>query len=493
MKQATLHRSCPSRSGKVLALVVLLFPAIFGVAGMVFDSGLMSADRRSGQHAADAAATAAAMDLYLGKGASIARDTAEQYVQDVNGLADITVTTNIPPQSGPYAGNSNFVEVLGQYNYRTRLIHLLGGTNQYVGQVRAVAGHEPATDGAAIVVLDPSPEAIDVAPIPGIIPIRPAILGGLEILGLGNVSVNGAVLVNTGWGGVDQDGEPAGESEGPPYGVSCSVVLPLTRLSAQDIRVAGGVDNPEYYGHYDPEELSPLQANRLPVPDPLISLPVPTTSVDPANVSDEEHGGVQVMALPLIVAPTTLSPGVYDWIEVISGSVVFEPGVYVIRSVNPVSGIALNLKGGIVSAEGVVFYITNSADYDVTSGAPDNGDGDDAPEPPTSTTLTPSVVINGLLPGTSFSPLSDPSSPYHGMLIYQRRQDRRPVVIGNLNLLGASVSGTIYAKWGHVLLTAQGTHDLRIAAGTARIVAVTDVTFDPSDLLPPARDVFLVE
>ncbi len=65
-----------------------------------------------------------------------------------------------------------------------------------------------------------------------------------------------------------------------------------------------------------------------------------------------------------------MTPGVYDWIQVVSGKVVFNPGVYIIRSVNPVTQIGLSVLAGQVSANGVMFYITNTTTYSATSGAP---------------------------------------------------------------------------------------------------------------------------
>ena len=62
------------------------------------------------------------------------------------------------------------------------------------------------------------------------------------------------------------------------------------RLDARDIRVAGGVDNPTNYGSYAAGGGSPLQANRLPVPDPFRMLAVPSLSADPANVVQLHFG-----------------------------------------------------------------------------------------------------------------------------------------------------------------------------------------------------------
>ena len=129
-----------------------------------------------------------------------------------------------------------------------------------------------------------------------------------------------------------------------------------------------------------------------------------------------------------------LNPGVYDWIEIVTGRVVFNPGVYVIRGVNPLTRIGLNILAGRVTANGVMFYMTNSTGYSAGAGSPDSADGETVPAVPGLGSLLPSAVINIGLLGSQFTPLDDPSSPFDGMSIYQRRQDRRPIVILNDDL-----------------------------------------------------------
>ena len=481
------------RSGKVFVFIAVSLPAILGIVGLVFDTGLIMSDRENLQHGADAAATAAAMDLLENKSNATAVATAASYLQTLNGFADAQVTTNIPPSSGPYAGRTGFVEVIATRQHSTAIMQIVGAALQSPVTARAVAGFQPSTAGAAVVVLDPSPPPLQVNSMLPTLPSYPALIGGLEIPGAGAVQVNGAVLVNSTWGGVDQNGNPAGSGSGPPWGIACTSALPLTQLKALDIRVVGGVDDQNNYGDYVQGKASPLRANALPVPDPFEQLPVPSVATDSVNVSTTTYGGVQVVQLPLIVAPTVLKPGVYDWIEIVSGSVVFNPGIYIVRSVNPISGVGLNIAGGIVTANGVLFYITTSASFDATTGAPDSGDGDIQPVAPGKSAIIPSVVINAALPGTSFSPLNS-GSPFSGMIIYQHRQDYRPIVVSYQALLGnAAFQGVVYAKWGHFLFAGDGTLNMSIVAGTTRLVPALGLTIQPVSLLPPANDVYLVE
>jgi len=485
-------RATHGRAGKILVLFAVLLPALFGMAALILDGSLMMAEYREVQHVADAAATAAARVLQAGDGFSAAQQRAREIIEDGNGLGDATITVNIPPEDGVYAGNANYVEIEIEQPVKAHFSKFAGGGANQKVRTRAVAGFEASTAGAAMVVLDPDPPSFALPPIPGLPPL-PALLGGLEILGAGQLAVDGAVIVNTEWGGFDEDNNRTGSAAPPPFGVSCTPLLPLTKLRARDIRVVGGVDDPRNYGNFAAGSSSPLRAGSLPVPDPLRNLPVPTTAADPTNVNSTNRGGVRIIGLPL-GPPQVLNPGVYDWIEIVSGRVVMNPGIYIIRSVNPITQISLNVLAGQVTADGVMFYLTNSAGYSPGSGAPDDGDGETAPPAPGLGTLLPSAVINVGLLGSRFSPLDDPGSPFDGMTIYQRRQDRRMVVIINDDLLGSgSFAGRVYAKWGHVLVAGRGTFDATFVAGTLRVLAILNAQIYPSRLLPPAEDVFLVE
>jgi hypothetical protein len=482
-----------ARQGKVLVMLAILLPSMCGIAGLVFDGGLMMDERRILQHAVDAAATASATDIRLGKSIASATATATEFVKDANGLTDAAVTVHVPPVNGPFAGRSGYVEVESVRTFEYRFIKILNGVSDHTIYARAVAGVDDVTVGAAVVVLDPDPAPLSVQGIAPL-PVLPTITGGFEIEGVGDFLVDGAVHVNTRWGGVDENGDPAGDGPGPPYGVACTPILPLTGLRARDIRVAGGVDNPDNYSHFVSGEESPLQANRLPVADPYESLPVPTVSSDPNNVSSVTQGGVTVTGLPLVGPPVTLQPGVYEYIRVVSGVANLSPGVYVIRGKDPVTQMSLSLIAGTVNAQGVLFYITDSATFDGVSGAPDASDGETGPAGGEATSLIPSVLIQAGLLGSGITGLADSDSPFDGIVIYQRRHDRRPIVIAHQNLIGSgSFSGAVYAKWGHVVFVGNGEYDARFVCGTMRVLTLFDSTLAPSQRFPPARDVLLVE
>jgi len=477
-----------------MTLVAAVLPALLGILVLTVDCGMLQQSSRAIQQVCDAAATAAARELSTGAGSSTAIATAIDYVKSKNGLSDAQVVVNIPPESGPFAGQSHYVEVCLERSVPSYLAGAIGAGGPTAISARGVAGAEPSTSGAAIVVLDPTPAPITI-PVLSLLSLSvpPLNVAGLEILGLGCVNVDGAVLVNTEWGGVNQNNDPVGANS-LPYGVCCTPILPLTRLKCRDLRVVGGVDNRNCYQAFSSGGSSPLKAGRLPVPDPFRSLPVPTSSADSVNVSSTNHGGVSVTGLPLLGPTRHLYPGVYDWIQVLSGKAVFHPGIYVIRGKNPLTQISLSMAAGQITANGVMFYITNSAGFSVMNGSPDNADGEAEPANPGLTTQIPSVVINTTLLGSQITGLNAAGSPFNGMLIYQRRQDRRPIVIAADAILGTGqFSGTLYAKWGQILFQGQGTYDVKLVGGTVRFLDVLGLTIKPTVLLDPARDVFLVE
>ncbi|MDP1797097.1 MAG: pilus assembly protein TadG-related protein [Planctomycetaceae bacterium] len=492
MRKSDCHSS---RRGKVTVLLVLLLPAVFGTLALVVDGSRLMSDSGQIQHIADAAAVAAAASLSRGDSVAIATQRAITTVQVDNGLSSASVTVHIPPQTGVYAGQDKFAEVTVNRIIPMSFLRAVNGESQQSVSATAVAGLNDATAGAAIVVLDPDPPAIDLPPVLGLtLPTMPSHhLGGLEVLGVGAVKVDGAVLVNTDWGGVDEDGSPAGWSLVERNAVTCTPLVSLSKLRSRDLRVVGGVDNPNNYTHFISGEPSPLRANAKPVPDPLISVPVPTVAADPTNVSSTLRGGVTVVGIPLIGLPTVLSPGVYEYIQIVSGRVTLNPGVYIIRGSHPVTKIPLQIIGGEVTGNGVMFYITNSAAYSPTSGLPDSGDGSTTPAATGLGTVLPSAVINIGLLGSNLTAIGG-SSPYAGLLIFQRRADRRILVIARDALLSDSVfNGTVYAKWGDTVFAGMGTVQARFVVGSLRFANLLDCTIAPTSLLPPAQDVFLVQ
>lgn len=485
-----------ARNGKVLVMFAVSLPMLLGVAGLVIDGGLlMLADRRA-QQAADAAATMAAHVVMEGGSVATATSVAEDFVHANSGLGTATVTVEIPPVTGPRAGDGAYAEVVVEVETPTYLTHLFSGSTSSTVSTRAVAGAKPATSPVGAMVLDPSPESITIDAIPGIVVTAPPLsIGGLEVAGLGRVNIDGAVVVNNEWGGVDRWLDPCGLPDSLRRAVVTLPGAPLEALRTRDLFVVGGVDHPSKYKSIDPGKPCPLRAGVAPTADPLIDLPVPTTSSDPMNVDPTQRGSVLVVAggLPLL-SDVVLNPGVYESISILAGNVTFRPGVYVVRSRNPLTGISVNVVAGRVIAEGVMFYITDDAAYSGVTGGAGAGDGETEPPPAGVSKLVPSVIIDTGLLGSRFTGLDSPGSPFDGMLLFQRRQDRRPIVMASVELIAnPELSGRVYAKWGSVLLAGRGEVGLSIAAGTVRFVNALELELNPTDPFDPPREVYLVE
>ena len=110
------------RRGNVAVFVAVCMVVLLATLAVAVDGGTLLTQRRQGQAVADAAALAAAADLYdyywsnsgkdpsdTAKASAIAYAAANGYAND--GVRS-TVTVNIPPKSGDYEGLDGYVEVL---------------------------------------------------------------------------------------------------------------------------------------------------------------------------------------------------------------------------------------------------------------------------------------------------------------------------------------------------------------------------------------------
>ena len=121
----TSQRRRPRSAIMAILVAVGLF-ALLAIVALVLDGGVLLAERRHARAVADAAAFAAACDLYAnystnngldpsGTAAKSAKDTAAANGYSNDGTTS-TVTVNIPPASGDYKGQARYAEVLVQYN-----------------------------------------------------------------------------------------------------------------------------------------------------------------------------------------------------------------------------------------------------------------------------------------------------------------------------------------------------------------------------------------
>jgi hypothetical protein len=169
--RASVYQSSPARprrAGTVTVVVALSLTALMGVVAIAVDGGNLQSEKRHAQATADACAMAAASVLYqnypqysgtgpVGTATQSALDiaTANGYTND--GTTSV-VTVNIPPASGPYAGQAGYADVLVTY-YQPRSFSGIFGSGPLPVRARAVARGAWVAPNAGVIVLDYSGKA----------------------------------------------------------------------------------------------------------------------------------------------------------------------------------------------------------------------------------------------------------------------------------------------------------------------------------------------
>jgi len=441
-----------------LVLTALILTALIAMVGLVLDAGLLMTAHRQCQNAADAAATAAALEMLHGSSNSAAAATATTFVQQYNGLPTATVTVNIPPSSGPHSGNLRYVEVIVEYPVRTHLIQILGGPNSRNVSARAVGGRESTEIAAGVMALNPN--------------ARP----GISLNGNGSLAVNGAVIVNSNGGGLDEFGQPIGNGNSG----NAITATGNGKLSALDIESVGGVNDLSKISNFDSGiNQSPLHTGSPMQSDPFEFLAPPTTST---GAIATHYGTVQLTGNQSV----TLSPGVYNSISASANvTVTLLPGIYIIKG----GGITLSGNSDL-NGTGVMIYNTGS-DYNVNTGLPDSGDGNNAPPASGNPTFGAIAVTgNGNL---RLTPYANPSSPFEGLLVYQRRLNTSAIDFsGNAEL--DSLKGTVYAKWATLNLSGNGTMNTQFIVEKVVFTGNGNLLVNPTNQdIARSDQVFLVE
>src|ERR1051326_7234058 len=126
------------RAGYILATGSVLSVLLFAFMGLAVDTGYFQWMKRRIQSAADAAAVGAIRELQAKSGNQV---TAGKADSSLNGFTDgtnnVTVTINVPPTSGTYAGNNNAAEAIVSQQVSTYFMGVLG-LNTVTIKARAV-------------------------------------------------------------------------------------------------------------------------------------------------------------------------------------------------------------------------------------------------------------------------------------------------------------------------------------------------------------------
>lgn len=279
------------RNGNVAVIIAVCLTLLIGFAAFSLDGGLIQHNRRSAQAAADAAALAAAAELFVnyptysgidvtGSAATKAKSNAASNGFDNDGVTN-KVIVNIPPKTGMFKNKAGYAEVLIEY-YQKRAFSKVWGSSdvKITGRAVAIGAWAPFRNG--ILVLNP---------------VEPAALNnnGNGLMRVVNADV------------IDNSKAPDG-----------ATATGSGTLEAPIFYLAG---NPGYSTSGSGTFNGVIKSNTPPTPDPLAYLlpPDPTKmtmqSKNPTNTSN----GV-----------TTLYPGVYKGGIHASGqsTLVMMPGIY---------------------------------------------------------------------------------------------------------------------------------------------------------------------
>jgi hypothetical protein len=145
--------------GQAIILIVFSIIGLIGMTALAIDGGNALVDRRRTETAASAAALTAALTRINGgdwRSAALATANANGYNND--GISSI-IEMNTPPLSGPYAGNSEYIEVIITSHLDTYFGPVIG-VPRVTNVARAVTRTKPSEygamfDGYALVSLAP--------------------------------------------------------------------------------------------------------------------------------------------------------------------------------------------------------------------------------------------------------------------------------------------------------------------------------------------------
>jgi len=247
--------------GQALVLGALALVVLMLMAGLGVEVGFLRYQKQQMQKAADAAAIAGASELIYGTPAlaivAARNDAAANGF--TNGNNGITVSVNIPPQSGPFTGDSSYVEVIVAQLQPSYFV-AVGGYSAVNVRGRAVASSMGSASGC-IYALDPTdPGSLVAAGSVAItsncgIRVNSSSGSAFEKTGSGNIDVNyGGVGVV---GGVYEQGSgsisPPPVTGIPPFidplaGLPAPTVGNCTYTGKQTIQLSGPVPNGVYCG-----------------------------------------------------------------------------------------------------------------------------------------------------------------------------------------------------------------------------------------------------
>ena len=222
-------------SGQMLIVTSLCLMVMFGLLALSTDVGLLFRAKRNLQVAADAAATAGALDYYYNASLTTAKSAAKS-ASAANGVTDGTggavVSVSTPPLDGPNKGTAGYVEVIVSVPNPTVFLSLFNFSSVTVA-ARAVAGTPGASQGCVYVL---SPNASPAMNLQGSFDVSANHCGvivdsnssdALQFTGTGGTLTAGSVSVVGGDGGQIGDSTPTPVTGAAPANDPISIPGPV--------------------------------------------------------------------------------------------------------------------------------------------------------------------------------------------------------------------------------------------------------------------------
>jgi Flp pilus assembly protein TadG len=346
--------------GQAIVLVALVFMVLLFAVGLAVDAGQLYSAKRTQQEAADSAAFAGAVVLYQGGTAAQARAAA---ITDAtrNGFTDgvnqTSVTVNYPPTSGIYSCTVNPSNC-------TKYVEVTIIKQVITSLVPAEAAFNPVR-ARGVAGAEPTNSGWALMAVDPNCDQNAIYVGSNTILGVHNGSImddscHGARAANNSGGTVNMD-------------------------AGFETDVVGGVEGT--WPYVTPHGLEPDPFAGTARPSVVDALGNPLPSYSPQ------------------CAPSVNLPGIYTGSFSNNCTYVFAPGVYIFKggSINW-TGNAGGCTGSLCSpatADGGVFFFFSTSTYPNSGG---------------SCPTNPVKIAGGSQ--TTLAPISDPTSPYRGMLIW---------------------------------------------------------------------------
>lgn len=290
------------RRGAMLVFVAVTMVGLFGFLAMTLDLGAGNRARRIAQAAADAGAIAGGWEIFrLQSGDTIRASALNEATRNFS-TAD-SVQRFWPPVSGPYAGNTQYVEVLVFKRVPTIFGKFLALDDMNV-RARAVAGVGSYTLNC-------------------IISLEPTAASAIEVENGGKIDTN------------------------------CGIAINSTDPSALDVNQSGNIDT----NGGGVAISGGWTGNKAPIPDPGTGV-APT--VNPlAAITMPAVPACTTSSQLVITKDTVLSPGTYcGGIDISTKEATLQPGTYFI------AGGGINIaNGGSIIGTGVTLISTIDPTY----------------------------------------------------------------------------------------------------------------------------------